>query len=94
MKRRRSALRRRYGRARSRFGHALRWSTPDRGVQRLLDVPRGRGEVLVMAYPHFAEASLAPARGRMSVEMSFSGASAARAWAEDQARRLGFLEAA
>lgn len=80
-RRRRSKLRRRYGRA--------RWSSGD--VQRLLDVPPSKGEVVVTAYPHFSEVVVAPSSGKMSAEMSFFGdanAAEARAWGEQQARRL------
>ena len=84
-RRRRSALRRRYGRA--------NWSAPRGGVSRLLDVPAKKGEVVVMAYPHFVEVTVAPASGRMSAEMSFKDAELAKRWGEDQARRMGFLEA-
>jgi hypothetical protein len=83
------ALRRRYGRSSGTF----RWSEPRRGVQHLLGV---RGDVIVAAYPHFVEASVAPPSGTMSAEMSFPATQAekAKTWAEDQARRLGLTEAA
>ena len=60
-------------------------------MQRLLDVPPSKGEVIVTVFPHFVEAVAAPARGTMSAEMSFKSPEEARQWGERQARRLGFL---
>jgi hypothetical protein len=87
--RREGALRRRYGRS---SGSSFRWSPPQNGAQRLLDVPYSNGEVIVMAYPHFAEVSVVPARGQTSAEMSFSTPADARRWGEVQAKRFGLLE--
>lgn len=83
------ALKKRYGRSSSGF----RWSSPAGGVQRLLSVAPSKGEVIVTAFPHFADVVVVPAKGQMSVEMSFPSASAARLWGEHQAKRFGFLEA-
>jgi hypothetical protein len=88
MKRRRSSLKRRYGRAAS--GH--RWASLTTGVYRLVDVPPSKGEVMVFEYPHFAEVSVAPATGRMSAEMSLPSVDKAKKWGEEQAKRMGFLE--
>lgn len=81
MKRRRRGLKRRYGRA--------HWSPGD--VQRLLDVPASKGEVIVSHHPHFTEVVAAPARGSSSSEMVFYGDdrdTQARIWGERQAKRF------
>jgi len=91
VKRRRGALRRRYGHS---SPGGLRWSEPRRGTQRLLDVPASKGEVVVTTYPHFVEAVVAPASGTMSAEMVFKSTGDAMAWGESQAKRMGFLRAA
>ena len=83
MNRRRSrkGLRRRYGRA--------HWSSGD--VQRLLDVPASKGEVIVSRHPHFTEVVAAPAHGSASSEMVFYGSDRdvqAKIWGERQAKRF------
>jgi hypothetical protein len=80
-KRSKKGLRRRYGRA--------HWSSGD--VQRLLDVPASKGEVIVSRYPNFTEVVAAPARGSASSEMVFFGTdrdSQAKVWGERQAKRF------
>jgi hypothetical protein len=80
-KRSKKGLRRRYGRA--------HWSSGD--VQRLLDVPASKGEVIVSHHPHFTEAVAAPARGSSSSEMVFYGNdrdAQAKIWGERQAKRF------
>ena len=80
-KRSKKGLRRRYGRA--------RWTSGD--VQRLLDVPASKGEVIVSRYPHFTEVLVAPARGSSSSEMAFFGDGRdekARSWGEREAKRF------
>ena len=81
MKRRRRGLKRRYGRA--------HWSPGD--VQRLLDVPASKGEVIVSRLPNFTEVVAAPARGSTSSEMVFFGEerdAKARTWGERQAKKF------
>jgi hypothetical protein len=81
MRRRRRSLKKRYGRA--------RWTSGD--VQRLLDVPATKGEVIASRYPHFTEVLVAPARGSSSSEMVFFGDDRdekARVWGEREAKRF------
>ena len=80
-KRSKKGLRRRYGRA--------HWSSGD--VQRLLDVPASKGEVIVSRYPNFTEVVAAPSSGTASTEMVFFGIdrdSQAKTWGERQAKRF------
>jgi hypothetical protein len=80
-RRSKKGLRRRYGRA--------HWSPGD--VQRLLDVPASKGEVIVSRYPNFTEVVAAPARGSASSEMVFFGNDRdvkAKIWGERQAKNF------
>jgi hypothetical protein len=80
-RRSKKGLRRRYGRA--------NWTSGD--VQRLLDVPVSKGEVIVSRFPNFTEVVAVPARGSSSTEMVFFGSdrdTQAKVWGERQAKRF------
>lgn len=67
-----------------------RWTAPFFGIQHLRSMHRGY--VTVVAYASFAIADLTP-RGTFEsiATREFDDAASARAWAEQQARALGWL---